>query len=370
MTLKKKRILIVTSEFPPQPGGIGNHAHNLALYLSKHHYSVTVVSDSRSKSGTYEARFDETLPFKMERITVKKVRSVMYFKRLQLLKKHIPNHDIVLATGKFSLWSVGFFSLLYSNKYIAVIHGSEVNLKSSFAKCLTNSALKKFEKLIAVSNYTKGLIEGLNLNNIVVIPNGYNANLWDSEKLVFSSTSGYPMLVTVGRISERKGQHHVISKIPYLLKKYPEIQYHCIGIDTESGRCIELARKLNIEKHVTIHGEVSFDRLKDLLIRSHINIMLSAETKTGDVEGFGIAIIEANALGIPAIGSKNSGIEDAILDGETGVLINHNSQDEFEEAITMLLEKKDYFRLKSKEWAKRHTWDTIINRYIKVLESE
>ena len=63
MTSKKKQVLIVTSEFPPQPGGIGNHAHNLALHLYKHDYSITVISDSRSNLGADEAHFDKTLPF-------------------------------------------------------------------------------------------------------------------------------------------------------------------------------------------------------------------------------------------------------------------------------------------------------------------
>ena len=59
---------------------------------------------------------------------------------------------------------------------------------------------------------------------------------------------------------------------------------------------------------------------------SDIFVMLSEETTTGDVEGFGIAVIEANALGIPTIGTMGSGLEDAISDKITGFLVNKNKK--------------------------------------------
>ena len=61
-------ILLVTSEFPPQPGGIGNHAFHLAKGLQQYGRSVTVICDSRSKTGKEEAIFDANLDFKVIRI--------------------------------------------------------------------------------------------------------------------------------------------------------------------------------------------------------------------------------------------------------------------------------------------------------------
>ena len=53
-----KSILLITSEFPPQPGGIGNHAYYLALYLSKKGYEVQVIADQRDEDNSDEIEFD------------------------------------------------------------------------------------------------------------------------------------------------------------------------------------------------------------------------------------------------------------------------------------------------------------------------
>ena len=52
--MNKKNILIVSSELPPQPGGIGNHAYHLSTQLQKNQYQVTVVTDMRSKEEVDE----------------------------------------------------------------------------------------------------------------------------------------------------------------------------------------------------------------------------------------------------------------------------------------------------------------------------
>src|SRR5690606_11393034 len=132
---------------------------------------------------------------------------------------------------------------------------------------------------------------------------------------------GHPVLTTVGRVSTRKGQLQVINLLPELKKRYPEIHYHCIGIPTEAADFFEQAKVLGVDQQVTFHGAVDDQTLKEMLLATEVFVMLSTESPTGDVEGFGIAILEANALGIPAIGSKGCGIEDAIQEGISGFLV-------------------------------------------------
>ena len=90
--------------------------------------------------------------------------------------------------------------------------------------------------------------------------------------------------------------------------------------------------------------------------------------KTGDIEGFGIAIIEANYFGLPAIGAKDCGIEDAIDDTKSGRLIAFDAIDEFKLAIKDILANYDTYKKHAKEWALQHSWDLIIKWYIKELE--
>jgi len=363
-----KKILLVSSEFPPQPGGIGDHTFNLANQFSLNSFEVTVLVDCRSESGIEEKVFDKKLPFLVERILVKKQRWKMYVKRISMLFSIIKKYDIIIASGKFSLWAVAFVSLFYKKKHIAIIHGSEVNFTSFLNRTLINNSLKRFQKIIAVSNYTKSLIAHLKINNIVVIPNGYNLEKWEDKNEEKIIVKGNPNLITVGNVTQRKGQLNVIKLLPEIIKKYPNLQYHCVGIPTEKEYFLSEAKRLEVDKHIIFYGRVSVEKLQQLLMISDICVMLSGETKTGDVEGFGIAILEANALGIPAIGSKNCGIEDAISENNSGILISNTSSEEFINAIDKISSNYAHFSLESKKWAAQHTWDIIIKKYLKVLD--
>lgn len=366
MNASKSNILIVTSEFPPQPGGIGNHAYNLALHLSNLGYHVRVIADQRSNTGTEESDFDIALPFYVERIKLYNFRLIMYLKRIIRTFKYSRSATHCIATGKFSLWNVAFCSLFFKRKTMAVVHGTEVNFKSALLHKSINFSLKRFDKIVAVSNYTKSLITHLN-KDIVLIPNGISTSEWKNlkDKIILK---GQPVLTTVGRVSSRKGQLNVIKHLPELIKQFPELHYHCVGIPTEADAFMNLAASLKVGSYITFHGSVSDDQLKQALDATDIFVMLSTESLTGDVEGFGIAILEANAMGIPAIGSKGCGIEDAIRSHYSGILIDADSSAQFIEGINGIISEKLKFKAEAISWAQTHDWNEIIKQYVALIK--
>jgi len=355
----------VTSEFPPQPGGIGNHAYNLAKYLKVNGCEVTVIADQRSKDGKEEMQFDATLNFSVERIRINKWRIFMYFNRIIRTFNGFKSTSHIIATGKFSLWNVGFCSFFFKRQTVAVIHGSEVNFKSSVIRKSINFSLQRFKTIVAVSNYTKTLVKHLN-KNVTVIPNGINVSEWQNSDSKLK-LKGFPVMTTVGRVSTRKGQLNVINHLPELIKYFPELHYHCVGIPTESHAFLSRAKSLGVESFITFHGSLEDNRLKQILGATDIFVMLSSESITGDVEGFGIAILEANALGVPAIGSKGCGIEDAIDSHHSGILIQADNSNEFIEAITEITNEKFRYKTNAKLWAETHDWDVIVKQYLALL---
>lgn len=361
--MNNKNILIVTSEFPPQPGGIGNHAYYLGLYLAKNGYNVSVIADQREVANSEEMAFDAGLPFTVKRIAMKRLRLWMYFNRIVKTLQGVKQADYVIATGKFSLWNVAFCSLFFKRSKMAVIHGTEVNFKSTLLKRAIDLSLKRFDTIVAVSSYTKQLVSHLN-REVQVIPNGIDLSQWQTNHLTKSTLKGHPVLTTVGRVSTRKGQLQVINLLPELKKRYPEIHYHCIGIPTEAADFFVQAKALGVDQQVTFHGAVDDQTLKEMLLTSEVFVMLSTESPTGDVEGFGIAILEANALGIPAIGSKGCGIEDAIQEGVSGFLVATQDAASFSSRLTRLLENPQAYKEQAKAWAQQHDWTQIIKQYI------
>lgn len=365
MSKSGKHIVIVSSEFPPQPGGIGNHAYNLAMQLSHQDFNVKVIADQRSVNGKEEQVFDGNQPFEIIRIKRYNVRLLMYLKRIQKTYATLKYTHYVIATGKFSLWNVAALSQFRKVRTLAVIHGTEVNFKSVMLRKSIDMSLKKMDKIVAVSNYTKSLISHLNVE-VVVIPNGIDLSEWNNNQTTIE-LQGDPVLTTVGRVSSRKGQLNVIQLLPELIKTFPNIHYHCIGIPSEAEAFIKVAKNLKVDAHVTFHGKLDLEVLKQHVKATDVFVMMSSESKSGDVEGFGIAILEANAIGIPAIGAKGCGIEDAINDGESGVLIPLNDSEQFIRAIKLILKDKSRYQNEARQWAKQHDWSNIITKYTTLL---
>lgn len=361
--MQNKKIVLITSEFPPLPGGIGNHAFFLSKYLTKKGYLITVISDIRSYKE--DINFDAKQDFKTVRI---KRNKVTYLNRVLKAIMHVNNKDVIICSGKFSLWIGTILRFMFPRKkYLAVLHGTELTAGGFFSKKVTKWSLRKFDNIIAVSEFTKQITLKVEPTlKIVVINNGVEINPYYSTE---NTKNNELTLVTVGNLTKRKGQQNIIKALPLLITKYPKIQYHCIGIPSEKDHFIQLAKELNVLPHITFFGALSEDKKNAILAKSTIFCMLSSVLKNGDVEGFGIAILEANLLGIPAIGSNNSGIVDAIRQKYSGLLIDPNDADQFLLAIDDILCNYDEYSENAKIWAKKFDWNQIILKYIDSIES-
>jgi phosphatidyl-myo-inositol dimannoside synthase len=364
------KILILSSEFPPLPGGIGNHALHLAKKLHQNHKTITVLTNQRSKNISDDLLFDKSLVFKTVRIVRNKIVVLTYCNRILKAFSLANKNETIISSGKFSLWIGAFLKLFFINKnYIAVLHGSEINAGGNLSKKITSWSIKKHNKIIAVSNFTKQLMLENNPNlAIEVINNGFEI----PNNQYFQPTNtikGNPAILTIGNVTYRKGQQNVIKAIPLLKQYFPEIHYHIIGIPTEKNVFTNLANSLGVFDNITFHNSISDIERNNILQQAKVFFMLSDNLKNGDVEGFGIAVLEANALNIPAIGSKNTGIVDAISDGFSGKLVNSDKVDEIAVALNEIMNNYEIYSANAAKWSKQFTWEVIIKQYLKAIEA-
>lgn len=359
-------ILFITSEFPPQPGGIGEHAYQLAHSLSQQGKKITILTDRRSLDGREEAIFDTTLPFKVRRIKRNSFLTFTYLNRCRIALSMLRKHQIILVSGKFSLWMVSLLRKFTSKKIIAIIHGTEVLLPQKRQRKFTEKCLKQCDIVVAVSKFTASLVAHLLLKRVVIIPNGIV--IPESLKTPYKSKIDSLQLVTVGNLTQRKGQHNVIQVLPLLKKIIPEIHYHMIGLPTDKDKLQQLAEKLHVLPWVSFHGRVSALEKNQLLDASTIFMMLSEATDKGDVEGFGIAILEANARGLPAIGALGCGIEDAIEAGFSGELVDVKNPESIIDAINKIRLNYEVYSKNAVEWSLSFNWNTIVERYLLLID--
>jgi len=140
---------------------------------------------------------------------------------------------------------------------------------------------------------------------------------------------GSPWLLTVSRLVPHKGIDTVIAALPML----PEVRYAVAGIGPDRPRLEQLAEQLGVRDRVSFLGSVPEVQLPGLYRAATLYAGLSREAN-GQVEGFGLSLVEAQASGIPVIASTSGGIPDAVTDGRTGVLIPPD--DPTAAAVTMI----------------------------------
>ncbi|MDB5248676.1 MAG: glycosyltransferase [Segetibacter sp.] len=364
------KILIISSEFPPNVGGIGNHAYNLATALSNEGFAVTVMADIIDVPENDLDEFETKQNFKISWIKRKDFLPKTYLNRIFQAIQLSLKAEKVICSGKFPLWLAILIRIFNARKdLIAVVHGSELDIKSAIPKKLTSYSLSKFNKIVSVSTFTQQFLPKSLPRQIqqFVIHNGINCSEFQINR--GSALAGTPALVTVGSVTERKGQENVVSALPSILAIFPSTKYHVIGKPVIKEKLEKKARELQVDNCVKFYGAVNRDQLLQKLSGATIKLMLSNHTKDGDFEGFGIAVLEANTFGVPVVGSKNSGIADAIVDYRTGILVNQHEPLEVTNAIKMIVKDYSFFSANAKEWALQHDWKIIVKEYVAVLKA-
>ena len=366
--MKQTKVLFSCTEFPPEPGGIGNHAFGLVKELSAE-YEVFVLTENRGTT----LKFDEFVQIQLKHAMVVGIgRSTIiwwtYVNRVIKFLLLSRKANIHLFSGTFYIW----LSNLSKSKIkkVLIIHGSEIK-QSGISKLLFQSALNRSDRIICVSNFTRNKltmyysIDSFS-QKITVINNGFISH-GNNDEIKKNNPKKHLKLITVGGVHKRKGQQNVISSIPELIKNGIDLEYLVVGIPLEQHMMQELAATLGVQDRITFFGAVSEEVKWMLLNDAHIFLMLSEELDNGDFEGFGIALMEAMSLGVPVIGSKNSGIADAIKEGYCGHLVDPKNPIEIVEAVQNMLNNYESYSLNAKDWSQNFSWDDIGQKYLAVL---
>ena len=357
------KVLIISSEFPPLPGGIGNHAFNLAKYLSKLDYEVEVITNSRNEKE--ERAFDQNQPFKIRWVRRSGFTPLTYLMRLAAYRnaaRTLGKDDVLVLSGKFSLFSYAWLGSPKSDRVMSVIHGTEIK-QDGRAHTLIQKALNKSKWIVSVSKYSRSKLNewyDVPSNKQYVINNGFDLKLdYNVEREINDPIK----LITIGNLTKRKGQHNVIKALDSIRAECGDVEYHLVGIPTEKSNLDAMASDHKVSDHVHIHGMLSDEERNAVLQDSDIFLMLSEEQENGDFEGFGIAILEANSIGVPAIGTRNSGISDAIDDGVSGKLVDPESKEKIVKAVAEIKSNYERYRSNAYKHSRNFTWEKIIQEY-------
>lgn len=324
-----RRVLVVASELPPGPGGIGAHAYSVAAELQRQGREVTLVGCQHYVDEAARASFNDlspvcivTLPDRRDPVRTAAARTRVIRRVIQQSRP-----DVVVASGGRILWLVAPIARREGVPFVAVAHGSELGW-SGWKRRLTRRAFDVAAEVIAVSEFTAGLTRDLGVRRpIAVIPNGADADRFApsvERRERFRSKHGLgerPVVLTVGNVTERKGQHRVVEALPRLVVDVPDVAYVVVGLPTDEDALRHRAEILGVADHLVVVGKVEPDEVVDAHAAADVFAMTSTSTGDGDVEGYGIAVVEAALSGVPAVVTKGTGAEEAVVHGLTGLAV-------------------------------------------------
>ncbi len=147
-------------------------------------------------------------------------------------------------------------------------------------------------------------------------------------------------LLTVTRVVERKGIDDVIRAVALLKSEFSSIRYVVIGDGPHRYALESLAAELGVSDSVSFLGLLNDDETAEWYGRASVFVM-TPRAIGGDVEGFGIVYLEANAFGKPVVGTRSGGVPEAVIDGAVGLLVDEDSAEQVADAIMRLFKDKE-----------------------------
>lgn len=232
--------------------------------------------------------------------------------------------------------------------YINYIHGEEITTSSPYRLFGRRRVhyLQRAAAVVAVSEFTRGeLISrmGVPAARIELIVNGVDAGRFQPGPkppalLARYGLAGKQVLLTVGRLVERKGIDTMLRALPMVLAQNPDARYLIVGSGDYRPALDALVAELGLGDAVIFAGRVAQEDLVAHYQLCDLFVMPNRELDNHDTEGFGLVFLEANACGKAVIGGRAGGVVEAVRDGETGLIVDSTDVAAVATAVTGLLQ--------------------------------
>ncbi len=367
---KTKHLLIFSYDYPPSDGGIARLCQEIASGMHPYYGSVKVLTVE--KKGISK-------PYNYDKVEVVKLPSQRFLCELMawwyLFKLPYKSETDVLC----GLWHPeASLCLLAGLKNVYILgHGTEFLAGASrFRKMFwlpfyARWVLSNVRKIITNSHYTLGLVKKISSKaKIVALPLAVNHHYFSpsgenkgNEKL---------QLCTVSRVLQFKGHDFIAKTIASLPDKIKQnTHWNIAGTGAYLQELKQLVSALEISHLVTFKGFVPDDELVKCYNDNDVFILCTRENDNStSVEGFGLVFLEAQACGIPAIGTRTGGIPDAVKENQGGWLIEQDNTVQLAQLLSELVEDRQKAAQMGKIARQRVEQDCTWQQYCAKLNDE
>ena len=338
-------MLVTRDYFPPQVGGISTMMERLVVHANWPRLHCLIGEKGpahvRTANGGTTRVHRSSAAFRLPH----PVDSLYMAGLLAGIRVRHGTRALILSTNSEAY--IGLLARrLFGLPYVMFAHGNEILALRDSKWPPGLNAVRTANAMLANSRYTASLLHGIGVppSRVLVVHPGCDADHFSPaarrddtrERLMKCSKDAFVVL-TVGNLVERKGHDMVLQAIAALKDKIPELVYVISGAGPHDVVLERTAAELGIADRVRFLGRIPTADLPALYAASDVFAMPSRlREQARDVEGFGIVFVEASACGIPVIGGRSGGIEDAIVHDKTGMLVEPGDQAALVAAIETL----------------------------------
>jgi phosphatidylinositol alpha-1,6-mannosyltransferase len=363
------RLIMVTQNFTPDPGGIETLMGGLARALAARGHTLTVLAE-RIRSG----RAEDTPPA----IPIRRFGGPRPLRRLarrwalwRLLRASPP--DAIIADSWKSVEAIPATQA----RLLVLAHGMEFPPAPSPAKeARIRAALGRADAIAANSRFTAALVrpylrpgQVLEVVGLPIAPQPAPGAA-DIEAAAALCGDADPLLLSLARLEPRKGFDQVIRALPALATEFPSIRHVIAGGGPDRDRLAALAAECGVADRVVFAGRVE-EGLKAALYRRATLFAMPVRREGASVEGFGLTYLEAAWHGVPALAGRDGGAVDAVAEGETGLVCDGADPETVRDALAAMLRDRPRLLALGEAAAARvrrdFTWESAAPRYVALL---
>lgn len=360
------RTLVVTNDFPPRPGGIQAFVHSLAVRQP----AGEVVVYASSWKGA--AAFDAEQPFPV----VRAATSVL----LPTPKAAREARELARAEGCDRVWFGAAAPLgllgrrLGVERAVASTHGHEVGwAMAPGTRQLLRRVGRSVDVVTYLGDYTRSRLEpALGGVRMAQLPSGVDTSVFrpgagGAEIRARHGLGDRPVVVCVSRLVPRKGQDVLVQALPAVQRAVPDAALLVVGGGPAMPRLKQLVASAGLERDVVLTGSVPWAELPAHYDAGDVFAMPCRDRLRGlEVEGLGIVFLEASATGLPVVAGRSGGSPDAVLEGETGYVVDGTSVSAVAARLVELLTDRDRARAMGaagRAWVEAEwRWDVLAQR--------
>lgn len=338
-----RRALLVTNDFPPRPGGIQSYLHTLAMRLP----ADALVVYAPDWSGA--AAFDAAQAFPVVRHPSRLMLPLPEVARRAAALARSERCDTVWfgAAAPLALLGPRLRRRAGVQRVVASTHGHEVGWSMV---PVARRALRRIgddaDVVTAVSRYTRSRITAAlgPLAGLEHLPPGVDTDVFRPDPAARAELrrryriGDAPVVACISRLVARKGQDALVRALPAVRRRIPGAVLLLVGDGPAAERVTRLARDNGVGSAVVRTGAVRWAEIPAHHAVGDV-FALPCRTRGGglDVEGLGIALLEASAAGLPLVAGRSGGAPETVRPGVTGEVVDGRDIPGLADTLAVLL---------------------------------